>query len=239
MDNALLHGLNLLGVFVFALTGALAASRRQLDIVGFAFLAAVTGVGGGTLRDVILGSTPVFWIAEPVYAALCVATAVATYFLAPFVEYRYRLLLWADAVGISGYCVMGAARGLDAGASPFGAVVMGVITATFGGIIRDIIAGEPSVLLRKEVYVTATVVGAGLFVAGAEMGMPFWPAALLGAFSAFFVRAGALAYGWTLPSYRPRPGRDFPPGQSVFDRSGGPAGDKPCPDAERGPPPLA
>ena len=207
----LLYGLDLLGVFVFALTGALAASRRQLDIVGFAFLAAVTGVGGGTVRDVILGATPVLWITQPAYVAVCVATAVATYFLAPFVEYRYRLLLWADAIGISGYCVLGASRALAVDASPFAAVVMGVITATVGGIIRDIIAGEPSVLLRKEVYVTATVAGAGLFVMGSELGMPFWPAALLGAFSAFFVRAGALAFGWTLPTYRSRPGREFPP----------------------------
>lgn len=211
MDSVLLYGLDLLGVFVFALTGALAASRRQLDIVGFAFLAAVTGVGGGTVRDVILGATPVLWITQPAYVAVCVATAVATYFLAPFVEYRYRLLLWADAIGISGYCVLGASRALAVDASPFAAVVMGVITATVGGIIRDIIAGEPSVLLRKEVYVTATVAGAGLFVMGSELGMPFWPAALLGAFSAFFVRAGALAFGWTLPTYRSRPGREFPP----------------------------
>jgi len=211
VDSVLLYGLDLLGVFVFALTGALAASRRQLDIVGFAFLAAVTGVGGGTVRDVILGATPVLWITQPAYVAVCVATAVATYFLAPFVEYRYRLLLWADAIGISGYCVLGASRALAVDASPFAAVVMGVITATVGGIIRDIIAGEPSVLLRKEVYVTATVAGAGLFVMGSELGMPFWPAALLGAFSAFFVRAGALAFGWTLPTYRSRPGREFPP----------------------------
>ncbi len=229
MDNALLYGLDLLGVLVFALTGALAASRRQLDIVGFAFLAAVTGVGGGTVRDAILGATPVFWITQPAYVAVCVATAVATYFLAPFVEYRYRLLLWADAIGISGYCVLGASRALAVDASPFAAVVMGVITATVGGIIRDIIAGEPSVLLRKEVYVTATVVGAGLFVGATELGMPFWPAALLGAFSAFFVRAGALAFGWTLPSYRSRPGRDFPARESFFRRKG----------HEGGPGPLA
>ncbi|BCP55816.1 membrane protein [Kaistia sp. 32K] len=211
MDASLLFGLDLLGVVVFALTGALAASRRQLDIVSFAFLAAITGVGGGTLRDVILGTTPVFWIVQPAYVVVCIATAVATFFLAPFVEYRYRLLLWADAIGISGYCVMGAARALDAGASPLGAVVMGVVTATFGGIIRDIVAGEPSVLLRKEIYITATVAGAGLFVVATLVGVPFWPAALLGAFSAFFVRAGALTFGWTLPAYRSRPGRQIPP----------------------------
>ncbi|WEK51068.1 MAG: trimeric intracellular cation channel family protein [Candidatus Kaistia colombiensis] len=211
MDAALLYSLNLIGVFVFALTGALAASRKQLDIVGFAFLASITGVGGGTLRDVILGATPVFWITQPAPLVLCVATAAVVYFLAPFVEYRYRLLLWADAVGISGYCVMGASRALDAGASPFSAVVMGVVTATFGGIIRDIVAGEPSVILRKEIYVTATVAGATLFVLAILFGAPFWPAALLGAISAFIVRAGALAFGWTLPIYRSRPGRAFPP----------------------------
>ncbi|WP_156830836.1 trimeric intracellular cation channel family protein [Kaistia granuli] len=211
MDAGLLYSLDLLGVFVFALTGALAASRRQMDIVGFAFLAAVTGVGGGTTRDVILGVTPVFWIGQPAYVVLCVVTAAGTYFLAPFVEYRYRLLLWADAIGIAGYCVMGAARALHAGASPFAAVVMGVVTATVGGIIRDIITGEPSVLLRKEIYVTATVVGAGLFVLATLAGLSLWPAAFLGAFSAFFVRAGALYFGWTLPTYRSRPGRPIPP----------------------------
>jgi uncharacterized membrane protein YeiH len=195
---------------VFAITGALAASRKELDLIGFAFLAAITGVGGGTLRDVILGATPVFWIREPEPVIACVVTAVVVYFGAPFVEYRYRALLWADAIGISGYCVMGAARALEAGASPFGAVVMGVMTASFGGIIRDMITGEPSVLLRKEIYITATMVGASLFVLGQWFGLPFWPSALVSAFCAFGVRAGALYFGWTLPTYRSRPGRDFP-----------------------------
>lgn len=200
-----------LGVLVFALTGALAASRKQLDLVGFVFLAAITGVGGGTLRDVLLGATPVFWIASPGPVLICVAAGGVVFFLAPFVEHRYRLLLWADAVGISGYCVMGAARAIDAGASVTAAIVMGAMTATFGGIIRDIVAGEPSVLLRKEIYVTATLIGAALFVFAGRFGVPFWPAALAGSLTAFAIRAGALAFGWSLPGYRSRPGRDFPP----------------------------
>ncbi len=211
LDLSALQALDSIGVVVFAVTGALAASRKELDLVGFVFLAAITGIGGGTLRDVILGETPVFWIREPLPAILCALTGVVVFFVAPFLEYRYRVLLWADAIGISGYCVMGAARALDAGASPFGAVVMGVMTASFGGIIRDIVAGEPSVLLRKEIYVTATVVGAGLFVVTLRMGLPFWPAALLGVAAAFAVRAGALSLGWTLPTYRSRPGRDVWP----------------------------
>lgn len=207
----LFQALDFIGVAVFATTGALAASRRELDLIGFIFLAAITGVGGGTLRDVILGQTPVFWIRQPQPVMICVLAGVGTYLVAPFIEYRYRLLLWADAIGISGYCVMGAARALDAGASPFGAIVMGVMTASFGGIIRDIVVGEPSVLLRKEIYITATMVGATLFVIGQLAGLPFWPSAFIGALAAFGVRAGALHFGWTLPTYRSRPGRDFPP----------------------------
>lgn len=211
MDHALLQALDIIGIAVFAMTGALAASRKELDLVGFIFLAAITGVGGGTLRDVVLGVTPVFWIGQPLPIVLCCGVAIAVYFIAPSVEYRYRVLLWADAVGIAGYCVMGAARALDAGASPVGAVVMGVMTASFGGIIRDMVAGEPSVLLRREIYITATLAGAGLFVLGRLAGLPFWPAALIGGFIAFGVRAGALALGWTLPTYRSRPGRIQPP----------------------------
>lgn len=207
----LLQVLDSIGVLVFAVTGALAASRKELDLIGFVFLAAITGIGGGTLRDVLLGVTPVFWIASPGPVLVCVAAGVAVFFLAPFVEYRYRLLLWADAIGISGYCVMGAARALDAGASPTAAIVMGVMTACFGGIIRDVVTGEPSVLLRKEIYVTATLVGAALFVLAGRLGVPFWPAAFAGSFSAFGIRAGALALGWSLPGYRSRPGREFPP----------------------------
>jgi len=160
---------------------------------------------------VILGHTPVFWIRGPEPAVVCVATGIVVFFVAPFIEYRHRVLLWADAIGISGYCVMGAARALDAGASPFGAVVVGIMSASFGGIIRDVVAGEPSVLLRKEIYVTATLVGAALFVVTHLAGLAFWPAALLGGVSAFIVRAGALHFGWSLPSYRSRPGRELPP----------------------------
>jgi uncharacterized membrane protein YeiH len=209
--NLLLQVLDSLGVLVFAATGALAASRKQLDLVGFVFLAAITGIGGGTLRDVLLGVTPIFWIGSPLPVLVCVATGIVVFFLAPFVEHRYQALLWADAIGISGYCVMGASRALDAGASLTGAIVMGVMTASSGGIIRDIVAGEPSVLLRKEIYVTATLVGAGLFVIAIRFDLPFWPAALAGSLSAFAIRAGALAFGWTLPGYRSRPGRKFPP----------------------------
>lgn len=195
------------GVAVFAATGALAASRKQLDIIGFLFLAAVTGIGGGTLRDVILGQTPVFWVFNPGYILVTVCMGALVFFTAHLVESRYKLLLWLDAVGLAAYAVMGAAKGLAATASPTVAIVTGVMTATFGGILRDLLAGEPSVLLRPEIYVTAALAGAATFTFAGELGAPDALAAPLAFLVAFAVRGGALKFGWTFPTYRSRPGR--------------------------------
>ena len=194
------------GVAVFAATGALAASRKQLDIIGFLFLASVTGIGGGTFRDLILAA-PVFWVANPAYVLVSAAIGVLVFFTAHLVESRYRLLLWLDAVGLSAYAVMGAAKGMAATGSPTVAVVTGMLTATFGGILRDIIAGEPSVLLRPEIYVTAALTGAGVFTLADLAGLATPLAALIAFAAAFAVRGGAIRYGWTFPAYRSRPGR--------------------------------
>jgi uncharacterized membrane protein YeiH len=203
--NPILY-LDYAGVAVFAATGALSASRKQLDIIGFLFLAGVTGIGGGTFRDLILG-VPVFWVANPAYVLVCAVAAVVVFFTAHLVESRYRLLLWLDAVGLSAYCVLGAAKGLAATGSPTVAVVMGMLTATFGGILRDLLAGEPSVLLRPEIYVTAAMAGAAAYTVLTLAGFPLLAAALIAAATAFVVRGGALKYGWTFPPYRSRPGR--------------------------------
>src|SRR5262249_52038948 len=154
----------LLGVAVFAVTGALVASRKQMDIVGFALLATVTGIGGGTLRDLVLGVQPVFWVREPVYVVVCIAIAAIVFFTAHVPESRYRLLLWLDALGLSFFCVVGADKALVADAGWFIAIVMGVITATFGGIVRDVLGGEVPVILRKEIYATAALAGSAVFV---------------------------------------------------------------------------
>ncbi|GGE29681.1 membrane protein [Agaricicola taiwanensis] len=199
--------LDYLGVAVFAATGALAASRKELDIVAFIFFAAATGLGGGTLRDLLIGQ-PVFWIVDTHYLIVPLAAAVLIYLTAHLLESRYRALLWADAVGLASYAVMGSAKAMTAGVAAPAAIAMGIITATFGGIIRDVIAAEPSVMLRREVYVTAAFAGAATFVILVEVGSPFWIAAGCGAALAFLVRAGALLRGWMLPVYRRRPGRD-------------------------------
>jgi uncharacterized membrane protein YeiH len=195
------------GVAVFAATGGLAASRKQLDIIGFLFLASVTGIGGGTLRDLIL-DLPVFWVANHGYVLVCVAVAILVFFTAHLVESRYKLLLWLDALGLSAYAVLGAHKGLDATGSPVIAIVMGMLTATFGGILRDLLAGEPSVLLRPEIYVTAAMAGAVTYTLLVHFaGLPLPAAAPIAFAAAFLVRGGALRFGWAFPAYKSRPGR--------------------------------
>ncbi|MFV0335934.1 MAG: trimeric intracellular cation channel family protein [Tropicimonas sp.] len=194
------------GVALFAATGALTASRKQLDLVAFIFLATLTGVGGGTVRDLILG-VPVFWVQQQTYVLVCAVTAIAVFFTAHLLESRYHVLLWLDAVALAVYAIVGADKGLAVTGSPVIAILTGVMTGTFGGIARDLLAGEPSAVTRKEIYITAALIGAATFVALKATGLtpPF--NAVIGCLAAFAIRAGALAFGWTLPSYQSRPGR--------------------------------
>lgn len=198
------------GVTLFAITGALAASRKQMDVIGFLFLATVTGIGGGTARDLILG-VPVFWVEQHLYILACAAAAIITYFTAHLLESRYRWLLWLDAIALAAYGVFGAYKGFSTTGSPVIAVMMGMITGTLGGILRDVLTGEPSVLMRKEIYITAAMAGAVAFVLSRAAGLPLLAGFGLGFVLAFGIRGGALAFGWTMPAYKSRPGRT-PPG---------------------------
>lgn len=190
------------GVAVFALTGALAAARQRQDIVTFCFFAAVTGIGGGTLRDLLIGA-PVFWVRDPGYPAVCIAAAGLVWALGDR-RWRFPVLLWLDALGLAAYSIVGAAKAADWGVPPLVAVVMGILTATFGGIVRDVLAQQPSVLLRREIYITAATVGAGAFVVLRLLAVPEPVAAGVGAAAAFLLRGGALRFGWSLPGFGPR-----------------------------------
>jgi uncharacterized membrane protein YeiH len=208
------------GLVVFAVTGALVASRKQMDIVGFALLATVTGIGGGTLRDLVLGLAPVFWVRQPAYLLVCVGVAAAVFFTAHLPQSRYRILLWLDAVGMAVFAVTGAEIALAARAGPVIAVAMGVATATFGGIIRDVLGGEVPVILSREIYATAALCGASLYVACDALGTTSPVAAVLGFAVAFLLRAAAMARGWSLPRYRPRRGRTPEEVETLRRRSG-------------------
>ena len=194
------------GVIVFAISGALVASRKQMDIVGCVLLGTVTGIGGGTLRDVLLGGNPVFWIDAPAYLVACVAVSSIVFFTAHIPQSRYKLLLWFDALGLGIFAVVGSEKALLIGAGPTVAIAMGVITATFGGILRDVLGAESPVVLSREIYVTAALAGAATFIAGSAMGLPRELAIVFGLLIGFGLRGAAIQRGWSLPRYKSRPG---------------------------------
>lgn len=204
--GAILSLLDLAAAVVFATTGALVASRKEMDILGFMWLGVITGIGGGTLRDLLLG-LPVFWVQDATPVALCLLVAGVVHFSAHRVSSRYRLLLYLDAFGMALVTIAGAAKGLDAGAGPLVALVMGVITASFGGILRDLLGQEPSILLRRDIYVSASAAGAALFLASLAAGLPREGAMAVGLVTAAGIRGLALWFNWSLPVYRARPGR--------------------------------
>lgn len=208
--------LDWLGILVFAVSGALVASRKQMDIFGFVLMGTATGIGGGTMRDVLLGQLPVFWVREPAYLFVCIAISCAVFFTAHIPASRYRVLLWLDAVGLALFAVAGAEKALLVGAGPTVAIAMGVVTATFGGVIRDMLGAESPVVLSREIYVTAALLGACVFVGLTGAGLPREIAISAGVAATFGLRGVALTRGWSLPRYRPRPGRR-PEGLGMVD----------------------
>ncbi len=209
--DQLLRWLDLAGTGVFAVSGALVASRKQMDAVGFVVVAAVTGLGGGTLRDLLLGRAPVLWLRTPEPLAVCAAAALGVFFTAHLVESRFRALLWADAVGLALFAVAGAEVALISGADPWAAALLGVVSACFGGIVRDVVCGEVPLILRREIYLTAAGAGAAAFVLLRVAGEAGREAAVAtGVAVAFGIRGAALLRGWSLPAYRARPGRPYP-----------------------------
>jgi uncharacterized membrane protein YeiH len=204
--DQLLYIAGLVGVGVFAVSGALAAAEKNLDILGFILFATVTGVGGGTLRDLILG-VDVFWVAHPLDLQICVAAGVLTYFIATqFLERRrlQRVLLWADAMGLALFCVLGTAKAYSIGVDPLVACAMGMMTPTFGSVIRDILSGREPVLLGPEIYVTAALAGALSYLV-----LTHWISSenitlLAAMLIAFSVRASALLFDLRLPKFSKR-----------------------------------
>ena len=196
----LLPFLDMAGLAVFAASGALMAAREKQTIVTACFFAIATGVGGGTLRDLLIGA-PVFWMHASWPVAICLGVAAAIW-LTPQRWWPDKALDWFDAIGLAAYAVYGAGKAIAFGIPPLPAAMMGVVTGCMGGIIRDVVAGVPSIILRPELYVTAAALAAGLFVALSLAGVPApWPA-LAGAMAGFAVRALAIAKGLKLPAYR-------------------------------------
>lgn len=195
-------------VFVFALTGALVASRGQLDPIGFLFIAALTAVGGGTVRDVLLDRNPIFWIAQPAYLAVAAGAALLVFFTAHLLESRLKTLIWLDSFALAVAVAAGVGVALSLGSPAPIVVLMGIITGCMGGLMRDVVMGEvPLVLKQGELYVSAAFAGA-LTAWAARTYLHLGAEALaLGALVAWGLRAGSLTFGWRLPTYKSAPPR--------------------------------
>jgi uncharacterized membrane protein YeiH len=200
MVRSVLPWLDIAGIAIFAVSGALAAARRGHTIVTFVFFAVVTGTGGGTLRDLLIGA-PVFWIHDNRALAVCLLAALAVWMTSQRI-WPVKAIDWFDGAGLAAYAVFGSWKALAYAVPPLGAAAMGIITACMGGIIRDVLAGEPSILLRPELYVTAAVLAAGLFVVLTLVHVPLLLAAAVAAAAGFALRAVAIVRGLALPAYR-------------------------------------
>lgn len=204
-----LQALDLAAVFIFGLTGALAASRAQLDIVGFIFLACLTAVGGGTVRDVVMGRETVFWVAEPLMIVSATGAALLVFFTAHLLESRLRALEWLDAVALGVAVPAGVGLALSMGAPWIVVAIMGVATGTFGGLMRDVVCNEvPLVLKKGELYATAALAGALVALGAVALGLTNGAALAACGAATFCLRAGSMLFGWNLPVYKSRPPRN-------------------------------
>ncbi|WP_264212117.1 trimeric intracellular cation channel family protein [Leisingera thetidis] len=195
-------------VLVFALTGALVASRAQLDIVGFAFVACLTALGGGTMRDLLLDRNPVFWIGNPSYILLAALAAIAVFFTAHLLESRLRWVVWLDSFALAVAVPAGTGAALALDSPPVITVLMGMATGTMGGLMRDVVCNEvPLVLKQGELYITCAMAGAITAVAAIWLGIELQFALLACAGVCWVLRAGSLLFGWHLPVYKSRPPR--------------------------------
>jgi len=196
----LLTLLDIASLSVFAASGALAAARKRMDFVGASFFALITATGGGTLRDILIGA-PIFWMQDATTVILCIVVAIAVWAI-PLRHWPDRALSWFDGAGLAAFSVYGAGKALAFGIPSIPAVAAGVITACVGGIIRDITGGVPSVLLQRELYVTASILAASAFVVLTTFAVPAPVAAGMGFSSGLALRGAAIKWQIALPSHR-------------------------------------
>ena len=199
-DRRIRYVLELLGVAVFAISGTLAAGRRRLDWLGVAVIGVVTAIGGGTLRDVLLERHPIFWIANPTYLVVCLAATAVTLLYVHLRIPAFRALFVADALGLAFFTIGGVQIAEMAGLSGLLAVLMGVITGVAGGVIRDVLCAEIPLVLRKgQLYASAAIAGAALYLGLERLWVPHDPASLIGMAAIVAIRFAAIIWRLELP----------------------------------------
>jgi uncharacterized membrane protein YeiH len=181
------------GDVVFAISGALTAARYRMDVLGFVLIGTITGIGGGTTRDLLLGRT-VWWTHDPLELILCIAAALATFFFITSDITRRKGMIWADTLGLSVFGVVGCHVALEFGAPFVIAVFMGMVTATGGGVIRDVLTNTQPMIVSGQVYATAALLGSLSYATMRYLGVPEIPAELVAALAAFSLRAVAIIF---------------------------------------------
>lgn len=195
--------LAMMGTAVFALSGAMAAARQGLDVFGFIVVGLAPAVGGGTVRDLLLNADTVFWIQDLNYLYVVIVVAVISFFQVHRLKgKRYTLLMWADAFGLALFTVMGTQVALTYDVHPVIVVIMGMITGTFGGMLRDIVCNEVPFLLQKEIYALAAIIGSCTYLLFLETGLEDQQAMVISICATFLVRGLAIVFKWSLPPYK-------------------------------------
>ncbi|ALR16490.1 MULTISPECIES: TRIC cation channel family protein [Vibrio] len=202
MDSMLLYMIDLFGTAIFAISGVLLAGRLKMDPFGVIVLGSVTAIGGGTIRDMALGATPVFWVTDPTYLWVIFITCLLTMLI---VRRPKRLPWWVlpvcDAIGLAVFVGIGVEKALAYNASGMVAVIMGVITGCGGGIIRDVLAREVPMVLRSEVYATACIIGGIFHTTAIAMGYDHSTALIACVSSTLIIRLGAIRWHLSLPTF--------------------------------------
>jgi uncharacterized membrane protein YeiH len=195
------YTLELLGTAAFAVSGALAASRKGMDIFGFCVLALMPAVGGGTIRDIIIDRLPVFWVSDNRYVAVAIIAALVVFF-APHNRpgIRREVLVWADALGLALFATLGTKICLQHDTGPLVAVMLGVTTAVTGGMIRDVICNEIPLILSREIYATAAFAASLAYVLADHLALGDNLALTIGVATGFAVRGLAIVFNWAMPS---------------------------------------
>lgn len=189
-----------LGTAVFAVTGVLAAARQNMDVMSLLIVGVVTAVGGGTLRDLIL-DTPVFWVVDVAYVYMAAGAALATFSFEQRFRATFRAFLYLDAVATALFTILSTGKAISLGAGPGVAVLMGVVTGIGGGLIRDVLTGQPTLLLSRELFMTPVLIGSGLYAVARELGAPRPLFALLAIAVTAGIRAAAIRWRWSFPDW--------------------------------------
>lgn len=198
----LIYTLNIIGTFVFAISGALTASEKKMDAFGSAVIALITALGGGTLRDILIGSQPVGWLLDPNYLYTVLVALAFSYFFKKWIVKLTRTMFLFDTIGIGLFAVLGMQKTLSFGLSPAIAIMMGAVSAVFGGVLRDVLSNRVPLIFRKEIYATACLAGATLFYALSFTSLPDHVSMWIAMLVVMAIRIFAVKRGWGLPGIK-------------------------------------